>query len=160
MLAMAPKKHFDNEVENTLDAVFRPGSQFLQLPFIDMSQEEVVAYLKRPVEIFDDDDEAAVAAKERTAEAKAAALKFIEQGGTINQFIRDQVAAETERQATTAEIRAEMRRILLSEGTEAAQAYLDEVNPLLEEQGCQTVRIGRGEMNLLNRQKKEKEGKK
>ena len=152
MLAMAPKKHFDNEVENALDSVFRPGAQFLKMPFVDMSQEEVVAFLKRPVEIFDDDDDETVAAKERTAAAKTAALKYIEGGGTINQFIRDQVNAERERQATTAEIRAEMRRVLLSDGVEAAQAYLDEVNPLLEESGCQPVKIGRGEMNLLRKQ--------
>lgn len=140
-----PKKHFDNEVENTLEVVSKPGAQFLQLPVIDMAQEDIIAFLKKPIDISPDDDEAAIAAKERTAEVKAAALEYIEKGGTINQFIRDMAAAEQEAVAMRDEVRMEMRRILARDGEEAAQAYLDEVNPQLKENGIKEIKIGRGD---------------
>lgn len=140
-----PKKHFDNEVENTLEIVSKPGAQFLQIPVIDMAHEDIIAFLKKPVEILPDDDEATIAAKERTVEVKAAALEYIEKGGTINQFIRDTAAAEQEAVATRDEVRMEMRRILASEGEEMAQAYLDEINPQLAKLGIKEIKIGRGD---------------
>ena len=147
--AMAPKTHFDNDVENVLERVSKPGSMFLQVPQIDMSHEQVLEFLRRPVEIYDDDDQEAVAAKERVAEFKTAALKFIEEGGTINQFVRDCAAANKENREMVEEIRREKRRIMLEQGEEAAQAYLDEVNPQLKEAGLPEVKIGRGDYNAL-----------
>ena len=151
LAAAAPKKHFDNDVENTLDIVSKPGAQFLMIPQVDLSREEVLTYLKKPVEIYEDDDGETVAAKERTAEVKAAALKFIEDGGTINQFIRDCVAAETEASETVREIQREKSRIVREQGLEAAQAYLDEVNPQLREAGLPEVKIGRADIKSAKR---------
>ncbi len=149
ILAREPKTHFDNEVENVLERVSKQGALFMQVPQIDMSQEQVLEFLRRPVEIYDDDDQEAVAAKERVAEFKTAALKFIEEGGTINQFVRDCAAANKEAHDTLEEIKREKRRIMLEQGEEAAQAYLDEVNPQLKEAGLPEVKIGRGDYNAL-----------
>ena len=149
MRAMQPKTHFDNEVENVLERVSKPGALFMQVPQIDMPQEQVLEFLRRPVEIYDDDDPEAVAAKERVAEFKTAALKFMEEGGTINQFVRDCAAANKENRDTIAEIKREKRRILLEQGEEAAQAYLDEVNPQLKEAGLPEVIIGKTDRRAL-----------
>ena len=149
MLAMAPKQHFDNEVENVLERVSKQGALFMQVPQIDMPQEQVLEFLRRPVEIYDDDDAEAVAAKERVAEFKTAALKFIEEGGTINQFVRDCAATNKENHDTLEEVKREKRRIFLEQGEEAAQAYLDGVNPQLKEAGLPEVKIGRGDYNAL-----------
>ena len=157
ILAREPKTHFDNEVENVLERVSKQGALFLQIPQIDMSQEQVLEFLRRPVEIYDDDDQEAVAAKERVAEFKTAALKFIEEGGTINQFVRDCAAANKEAHDTLEEIRREKRRIMLEQGEEAAQAYLDEVNPQLKEAGLPEVTINKVDRRDLQ-QKLEAEG--
>ena len=149
MRAMQPKTHFDNEVENVLERVSKQGALFMQVPQIDMPQEQVMEFLRRPVEIYDDDDPEAVAAKERVAEFKTAALKFIEEGGTINQFVRDCAAANKEARDTLEEIKREKRRIMLEQGEEAAQAYLDEVNPQLKEAGLPEVKIGKTDRRAL-----------
>ena len=149
MRAMQPKQHFDNEVENVLERVSKQGALFMQVPQIDMPQEQVLEFLRRPVEIYDDDDAEAVAAKERVAEFKTAALKFIEEGGTINQFVRDCAATNKENHDTLEEVKREKRRIFLEQGEEAAQAYLDGVNPQLKEAGLPEVKIGRGDYNAL-----------
>lgn len=149
MLAAAPKKHFDNDVENTIESISKPGARFLMTPRVDMNPDEILALLRKPVEIFEDDDAETVAAKERTAEFKREALEFIEGGGTINQFIRDVVAAQTEAQETVEDIRREKARILKTQGLEAAQAYLDEVNPRLREAGLPEVKIGRLDYKTL-----------
>ena len=149
LAAAAPKKHFDNDVENVIEEVSRPGAQFLMVPQVDLPEDEVLGYLRKPVDIFEDDDAETVAAKERTAEFKARALKFVEGGGTINQFVRDCAAAEAEGRATVEEIRREKTRILLSQGMEAAQAYLDEMNPQLKAAGLPEVKIGRADLKQL-----------
>lgn len=149
--AMIPKTHFDNEVENTLERVSKSGALFMQVPQVDMPHEKVLEYLRRPVDIYDDDDDETVAAKERVAEFKTAALKFIEEGGTINQFIRDCAAANKENHETIEEIKREKRRIMLAEGEEAAQAYLDGVNPQLKEAGLPEITINKVDRRALKR---------
>lgn len=157
MLANAPKKHFDNEVENTIEVISKPGAQFLQIPHVDMSQEEVLEFLNKPVEIYDDDDEETVAAKERTATFKQQALEFIKAGGTINQFIRDVVAEQTEARETVEEVRREKTRIVKEQGLEAAQAYLDEINPQLKEAGLPEVKLGRVDFKIVKDAEKERD---
>ena len=144
---------FDNEVEKRLEAVSRNGfGSFLPMR-VNLSQEEVLEILRRPVEIYDDDAEETEAAKELTAEMKAEALKFIEAGGTINQFLRDCQAAANEARETVRDVQAEMKRILIAQGEEAAQAYLDEQNPRLREQGLEEVHIGEGLLRMLERRR-------
>ena len=139
------RRVFDNEVENQLEILSRPGAGGgLQAPRVNMSHEETVEYLKRPVEIYEDDDEETVAAKERTAEMKTAALKYVEEGGTLNQCLRDYAAAATEEQETVKDVREEMKRILYADGPEAAQAYLDGANRQLRELNLPEVRLGKG----------------
>ncbi len=122
-----------------VEQVSRENFSSLEPPRVTLSQEEILAYLRQPVEIFDDDDEETVRAKERTAETKAAALDYIAQGGTFNQFLRDMAAAATEEKAMVDDVRFEMRRILDAEGPEAAQAYLDKANKGLREAGLKEV---------------------
>ncbi len=139
---IVPKpKIFDNPVENELEELSRAGGLGLRTPRVDMSHEETVEYLKRPVEIYEDDDPATVAAKERTAAMKTEALAYVEKGGTLNQFMRDYQAQARENEETLDEVRSEMKRILEAEGREAAQAYLDEVNPQLKDAGLPEVRL-------------------
>ena len=118
-----------------------------------MSEEQVLEYLRKPVDLYEDDDEDTVAAKERTAAMKAEALKFIENGGTFDQFIRDNVSYANESAETVDDVRAEMKRILYEKGVDAAQAYLDEVNPSLKEQGLNEIRIRKGDVIMMERRK-------
>ena len=139
---VVPKpKVFDNPVENELEELSRAGGLGLRTPRVDMSHEETVEYLRKPVEIYEDDDPATVAAKERTAAMKTEALAYVENGGTLNQFMRDYQAQAMENEGTLDEVRSEMKRILEAEGREAAQAYLDEVNPQLKDAGLPEVRL-------------------
>ena len=146
-------KVFDNSVEEQLEAVSRDGFDSIVTLRADLPQEEILEILRRPVEIYDDDDEETVAAKERTAEMKAEALKFIEAGGTFNQFLRDCQAAATEAREAVKDVQEEMKRILMAQGEEAAQAYLDEQNPRLREQGLREVHIGKGLLLMLERRR-------
>ena len=134
-------KVFDNPVENELEELSRANGLGLRTPQVNMTHEETLEYLRKPVEIYDDDDPATVAAKERTAAMKTAALAYIEKGGTLNQFMRDYQAQAREDEATLKEVRNEMKRLLNDKGKEAAQAYLDEVNPQLKEAGLPEVRL-------------------
>ena len=145
---------FDNRVENLLESISMPGAKFGLMPTsINMTDEQVLEFLKKPVEIFEDDDEATIAAKERTAAMKTAALKYIEDGGTFDQFVRENVIAANEVQGVMDDVRKEMKRRLHDEGVEAAQAYLAEVNPQLREQGFEEVKLRKGEIILMERQK-------
>lgn len=154
--AREPKTHFQTKEENILELVSKPGAEFFTPPVIDLGPDEVVEMLKRPVEIYDDDDDEAVKAKERTAVFKEEALAFIEQGGTINQFIRHKLNQEAESKALREEVRREMRRILLNEGEEMAEAYLEGANIELKNIGLEPVAIGRIDRALL---KRKQEGK-
>ena len=106
-----------------------------------LSQEEILAILRRPIQINEDDDEETVAAKERTAEMKTAALEYIESGGTYDEFITEMVKTSNEEAEMKKTARMEMMRILKQEGYEAAEAYLEQVNPTLKEAGLKEMKI-------------------
>lgn len=150
---VAEVKMFDNDVEDWLEKVSRNDFESLEAPRVNMSQDEIVAFLKQPVDIYDEDDDETIAAKERTAEVKAQALQFIEDGGTLNQFLRDYAAQAKEGQETVKDVRDEMLRIFHDEGIEAAQEYLDKANPQLREQGLKEVVIGKGTIKMMERRK-------
>lgn len=149
LAAQAPRKFFDNEVDNTLEVVSKPGAQFLILPQVNLSQQEVLDYLKTPITISDDDDDETVAAKKRTANFKEQALDYIAKGGTINQFIREQAAAAADEREALDEIRREKDRLLINEGPAAAKAYLDKVNSELRELNIPEIRMGRADVSKL-----------
>lgn len=148
-----PKKVFTNKIENILEVVSRGSLSPFANPRVDMTDEEVVVFLKEPIDIYEDDDEETVKAKERTAAMKTEALKYIREGGTFNQFLRDYTGMVKEEEGMVNDIKAEMKRILHDEGEDAAQSYLDEVNPRLVEQGLEPVKIGKGTLIMMERQK-------
>ncbi len=135
------RKFFDNQVENQLEVLSNRSVKFKNLPRTRFSEAEVMEYLRKPIEINEDDDEETIAAKERTAEMKTLALKYIEEGGTYEQFIQEQAKASTEEAETRRAVHAEAVRILKSEGLQAAEEYLSEVNPQLKEAGLKEVAI-------------------
>lgn len=143
---------FDNPVEEQLEAVSREGFSSLVALRVNLPQDEIIGILQRPVEIHEDDTPEDIAAKERTAEMKAAALEYIASGGTFNQFLRDCQAEATEARETVTDVREEMKRILREQGAEAAQAYLDAQNPRLRELGLPEVHIGKGLLRMAGRQ--------
>ena len=146
---------FGNTVEDQLEAVSREGFDSIVTLRVDLPQEEILEILRRPVEIYEDDDADTVAAKERTAEMKQAALDYIAAGGTFNQFLRDCQAEANEARETVTDVRNEMKRILLSQGEEAAREFLDRQNPLLREQGLPEVHIGKGLLMMAERRRVE-----
>lgn len=137
------KEYFDNEVENMVASVSEPGAEFFGFPpSVDLPEEEILAILKRPVEIFEDDGQDAIAAKERTAEFKALALEAIEKDGlTFNQFIRDLSHLRNEQAAMREDARSEMIKILKTRGEAEARKYLDGVNAELKAQGIRELEL-------------------
>lgn len=137
------RKFFDNDVENTLATVSEPGAEFFGFPPMDpdMEDSEIIALLKRPVVIEEDDDEATIAAKERTAEFKTKALEAMENGLTFAQFVRDTVALRNEQAAMREDARSEMLKILRNDGEPAAREYLKIVNKELSAQGMKELDI-------------------
>lgn len=136
-----PKEYFTNRVENILERLTKQGARITEIPSLNLSEEEVLEFLRRPVDIYDDDDEDAVAAKERTAQFKQEALKFIEQGGTFNQFLRDLAAEANELAGTRKDAYDEAVRLADTQGREACEAYLQKVNPELEALGVKPIRF-------------------
>lgn len=139
--ARNPRVHFDNPVENELEAVWSDDVvEIDEVPRIDgFTDEQIVAFLKKPVVYSEDDDEFAVASKQKAEQAKKDALGYIEKGFTINDYLRDAAAARNEANETRRDVREEMERILDNEGEKAAIAYLNEVNPQLEKEGIKPV---------------------
>lgn len=135
------KQYFDNPVENRLEKLGIPGRGVAMVLPNKLSQEEILAILRRPIQINEDDDEETVSAKERTAEMKTAALEYIEAGGTYDEFVAEMVKTSNEEAEMKRTARSEMMRILRQEGYEAAEAYLEQVNPTLREAGLKEMKI-------------------
>lgn len=135
------KQYFDNPVENRLEKLGIPGRGVAMVLPNKLSQEEVLAILRRPIQINEDDDEETVAAKERTAEMKTAALEYIESGGTFDEFIAEMVKTSNEEAAMKKSARAELNRLLKEGNYEAAAAYLEEANKALREAGLKEMGI-------------------
>lgn len=135
------KQYFTNSVENQLEKLGISGRGVAMVLPNKLTQAEVLEILRRPVDIYEDDDEETVAAKERTAAMKQEALKFIEQGGTYDEFVSEMAKISNEEAAMAKSARSEMMRVLKEEGYEAAEAYLEEVNPALKAAGLKEMKI-------------------
>ena len=154
-------QYFDNPTENMIARVSRPNAKFLVPPTLVVSEEELMKILDRPIEIYEDDTEEVIAVKERTAEMKEEIKKYIKEGGTINQYFRDVLAMNNERDGIKNDVYNEKRRLLLEKGEEAAQAYLDSVNPQLKEMGLEEQRISPVDLRWMQKEladRKAKEG--
>ena len=137
-----PPQYFDNEVENKIAIFCMPATEsFGPQVRTTLSDEEIIAYLKRPITILDDDEPKIVEIKERTAKLKGEALAFMEAGGTFDQFMRDVAAKGNFEAGQIEDVRVEMRKILETKGRKAAEEYLSQANPYLEEQGLPKVTI-------------------
>ena len=139
--AIVIEKVFDNDVENQLEALSTPAKRFKYAPRTRLTDEQIMEYLRRPVEIYEDDSEATVAAKERTAAMKTEALKYIESGGSYHDFIKEMVAVSNNEADMISEVRMEKIRLLKEEGVEAAASYLEEANARLVEAGLRPIPI-------------------
>lgn len=137
------KQYFDNNIENQLEKLGIPGRGVAMILPNRLSQEEILEILRRPIQIFEDDDEDTVAAKERAAAMKTAALKYIEDGGTYDEFVHEMAKTSNEEAELSRTARTEMMRILKTDGYEAAEAYIEEVNPTLKEAGLKEMKIPR-----------------
>lgn len=139
------RKYFDNPIENQLERLAIPGRNIRATPSLSkLTQEEILQYLRRPIQIEEDDDEEAVAAKERTAALKTEALKYIENGGTYDDFVREMVKVSNEEADMIRDARNEMMRLYKEEGAIAAIEYLKEANATLRENGLKEIPISTG----------------
>ena len=139
------KKYFDNPVENQLERLAIPGRNIRATPPPSkLTQDEVLEFLRRPIQIEEDDDEETVAAKERTAALKTEALKFIENGGTYDEFVREMIKVSNEEADMIRDARTEMMRLYKEEGAIAAIEYLKVANAALKENGLKEIPISSG----------------
>lgn len=144
-------QYFDNPIENQLASLTIRGKHFKSLPTIKASDDEILAFLRKPVEIYDDDDEKTIRAKEATAEMKTQALAFIEQGGTFQEFVRLMADASNAEHDLIEEVRKEKLRLLKEDGIDAAAAYLEEANKTLKEAGLSEMKVTVFDTNLAER---------
>lgn len=144
-VGISRKKYFDNPVENQLEGLSIAGRRFGTTPSLSkMSDKEVLQILKRPIEIFDDDDDETVMTKERTAALKNEALKFIENGGTFNEFVREMTRLSNSEADLVRDVRLEMMRIFKEEGGIATEEYLKQANKVLLENGIKEIPVPSG----------------
>ena len=144
-------KHFDNPVENMLHSLTVRGKHFKSIPRNNMTDEQILEYLRKPVEIYEDDDEKTIEAKEATAEMKTQALAFIENGGTYDDFVRQMVQASNEEHDLLDEVRTTKLKILKEQGLEACAEYLEEANKVLAEAGLKQFKLTVLDTNIAER---------
>ncbi len=135
------KQYFDNPVENRLEKLAIPGKGVAMILPNSLSDEEVMEILRRPIEISSDDSPDVIEAKERTIAIKKEAIAYIEQGGSYDEFVAELARVANEEANAIKTVRAEMMRILKSEGIDAADAYLEEVNPTLTDAGLKPIGV-------------------
>lgn len=157
IVPVASTGYFETPLENNLVALSRGRFDSLAGIRYDLSQEEALAILRTPIEIDGDDDEDEADAKRHLASMKAAAIDYIEAGGTLNQFLRDCQAEAYEAAETVRDVRDEMLRILHDEGEDSARAYLVEANAALREAGLKEVKLGNGTIRMMERRKAREE---
>lgn len=143
--------HFDNPVENMLHSLTVRGKHFKSIPRNNMTDEQILEYLRKPVEIYEDDDEKTIAAKEATADMKTQALAFIEGGGTYDDFVRQMVQASNEEHDLLDDVRITKMKILKEQGLEACAEYLEEANKVLAEAGLKPFKLTVFDTNIAER---------
>ena len=89
--------------------------------------------------VFDDDDDATVAFKERVAEFKNQLADIVENGGSVTNALAEFANWHAEGQALRREISAEYKRLLEEASREEADQYLSDANAQLRQEGIAEV---------------------
>ncbi len=114
------------------------------LPPMPMTSEEsmlrdLMVAVTNDIVVFDDDDEATVAYKERVAEFKNQLAGIVENGGSITNALAEFTTWHAECQALRREISAEYNRLLEEASREEADQYLSDANARLRQEGVAEV---------------------
>ena len=89
--------------------------------------------------VFDDDDDATVAFKERVAEFKNQLADIVENGGSVTNALAEFANWHAECQALRREISAEYKRLLEEAPREEADQYLSDANAQLRQEGIAEI---------------------
>ena len=138
---ITPKAVFDNVFENQLLGMALEKGTFISGFVTQYTREQVVEMLQKPVEILEDDTDDVKAKKEAVADLKAAALQYLDEGGTWGQFVAEmQSYASAERSLKAKGMRKVLK--LAREGkVDEARAFLEEYNGILKEQGYSELKL-------------------
>ncbi len=138
---VTPPPVFDNRFENQLVGLSLANGTFMPGMLKNHSEEEIMAMLKKPVVINEDDSDDAKAKKEAVAEMKGIILDYIAQGGTFDQFVDEMHSFVREERRLKSKA---YKRILtdIKEGKiEEARKFRDEYDSILEKNGYSKLTI-------------------
>ena len=138
---ITPRKLFGTAFENQFQNALVDGNMAIATFLTGLDEEKVIELLRKPVVFEDIDTNEERETKEAMAEMKAAALDYIEAGGTFDEFVTEaQTFANQERQLKAKGLRSVMERY--KEGDYAgARERLDAVNGALATQGFLEIRL-------------------
>ncbi len=108
---------------------------------IDLRKSLLIA-ITNDIVIYDTDDPDTVAKKERIADMKNQLKTIVDNGGNVEDAIREYHAWVNENQRIRSEVIGEYRRLLREASREEADAYIVAANKELEAEGIETVNMG------------------
>lgn len=138
---VTPKPVFDNAFEENLIGLSVEGGHFMPGMLMGLDPKGVMTMLQKQVVINSDDPEDVVEKKKAVAEAKAAILDYIAEGGTFDQFVAEmrELSVKERKVKSTA-----MRDIvsLLKEGRVDDAAYYRKVlDDQLGKEGFKPIKL-------------------
>lgn len=138
---VTPRQLFHTAFEANFLALSIEGRQFIPAFLLGLDQEEVVKTLQKGYEPVGDETEEELAQIKVYQEMKAAALEYIEQGGTFDQFVAEIASDVKAERRLHAEGMKSIMPLLRERRDEEAKARLAEINAALAEKGYKPVRL-------------------
>lgn len=134
---------FRHETEQMLALYANPGEMVPPVPLSRHIEEDFLASLDRDIEISEDDTPEDAAKKEMVAWMKADLRKFVEDGGTVQEFFEVLQKRQDEESALTMEARHILYLLAKDGDNEATLKARDELNALLQEKGIAPLPLPR-----------------
>lgn len=138
---ITPKAVFDNVFENQLLGMALEKGTFISGFVTQYTREQVVEMLQKPVEILEDDTDDVKAKKEAVADLKAAALQYLDEGGTWGQFVAEMQSYASQERSLKAKGMRKVLELARDGKVDEARAFLEEYNGILKEQGYSELKL-------------------
>lgn len=138
---VTPRLLFGTAFEENFLAMSIDGRQFIPAFLLGLDQDEVVAILKKDYVMKGDETDEEMAEVEAYVEMKKAALDYIEQGGTFDDFVSEIVSnVNAERRIRAQGVKAVMALVREGRLDEAIERY-NSLNGVLAEKGYKPMRL-------------------
>ena len=146
---ITPRRLFDTAFEANFLALSIEGRQFIPAFLVGLDQDNVVKVLKKDYVLKGDETEEEMAQIEAYNEMRGAALEYIAQGGTFDDFVGEVSAAvEAERKMRADGLKQVVALFKAGKREEALKRY-ETLNGILTEQGYKPIKIPRRMMENM-----------